>query len=204
MNARGLTLIEILIAATIAFIVMLAIGQIDVSRVRLGEEARRRANAGMDATLAIAHMGRLLQEADRVNLVGPDSIQFRRFTGDPTAAGALDNPANYHWAQYKLVDLNPTPIVDGIMDTIQFNDDTGVVGCGSPEDAFGAGSLLFQYQDEATTPPPGGEPLGGDDNNLLLITTSGGLTTEVVLRSGAYTNLTTGLSTAAGGPPGSC
>ena len=199
MNARGMTLIEILTATTIALIVILAIGQVDVSRVRLSEESRQRSGVGLNAAFAIAHMGRLLQEADLVNLLGPTSLQFRRFTGDPTAAGALDTPANYQWAQYQLADVNPA---DGTMDTIQFNDNTSA-GCGAAEDSFDATSLLMQYRDEAGT-PPGGEPLGGLDNNLLLITVNGDFTTEVVIRNGAYTNVATGLSTAAGGPPGSC
>ena len=199
MNPRGITLVEIMVAATLMFLVILAIGQVDVSRVRLSEEARKRGGSETDAAMALAHMGRFLQEADRVNLIGPTSLQFRRFIGNPSVAGALDNVANYRWAQYTLADVNPA---DGTMDTIQFNDDAAA-GCGAAEDGFQATSLLLQYQDEAGA-PPGGEPFGGDDNNLLLITVNGRFNTEVVIRGGAYTNVATGLSTAPGGPPASC
>jgi prepilin-type N-terminal cleavage/methylation domain-containing protein len=212
MNRRGMTLIEILIATTIGVLVLWGIGQVDVSRVRLGEQARRTGSADVEAALALAHMGRFLQDADLVNVINPTSVQFRRFIGDPTVAGDFDIPANYQWAQYQFVNAIPPNA-----DFIRF-DDNATPPCGNPEETFEASNLQVQFEDAAGT-PPGGPPLPGpEDNNLLRITIRAALpppptpppptpnvfTTEVVIRSGAYTKVLTGLSPNAPGPPGTC
>jgi hypothetical protein len=198
MNARGMTLIELMTATVLSVLVILAIGQVDVSRVRLSDEVRRRATAQSEAALALAHMAKSLQQADRIQWINPSDIQFRRFIGDPTAPGALDNAANYRWAQYQLVDINP---VDGTMDTIRFYDDTAG-GCGV-DDSFGASGLTIQYRDEAVAPPGGEPPV--QDNNVLQMTIEGRYTTEVTIRGGAYTDLMTGLAPlGVSDPPGSC
>ena len=201
MNARGFTLTELLIGAALGFMMILALGQVDVSRVRLAEEGRRRAGNDTEAALALAQMGRLLNDADRVQLLGPTNMQFRRFIADPSVPGALDNAANYRWAQYKLVDV----VAPAGMDTIQFFDDTNS-GCGVDE-IFTATDLVIQYRNEAGT-PPGGEPAvapPGSDNNVLQILISGRFSTDVTIRAGAYTGVMTGLvSPGVSNPPAPC
>lgn len=186
-HGAGFTLTEILVAASLAVVVILAIGQVDVSRVRLSEELRRRANTRGEAALAQADMARSLQSADRIYVVSPTSVQFRRFIGgNPTAPGVLDDDANYQWAQYTLVDVDP---VDGTMDTIRRYQGSS---CGIVE-RFLVSSLNIAYVDVGTPSPPGGEP-PDQDNNVLQFTIDGRYTTEVTIRNGAYTNLPTGLA----------
>ena len=199
-NARGLSLIELMIAIGIGFVVLLAIGQIDVSRVRLSEAVRRRNTDDMQAAMAAAQMSKLLREADRIALNSPTSVQFRRFVGDPTAPGAMDNTANYRWAQFKLVDRS-APVG---MDTIEFYDDTGAGNCGV-DDQYAATALDIHYRDEVTQPPPGGEPLGGPDNNVLEILINDRFPADVTIRAGAYTNHMGGLlPVGSAGPAGPC
>ncbi len=177
-HARGFTLIELFTAMALSMIVVLAIGQIDVSRVRLSQEIRRRAPA--EAAFALAYMARSLQQADRIVLLSLTSVQFRQFTGDPTAAGALDIPANYTWGQYRLVGL----------DIVSYS-----ASCAVNEAFTALNSLDIQYADEAPAPPGGDPPV--QDNNVLQIIVDGRYTTELTIRAGAYTNLMTGLA-----PPG--
>ena len=195
-------MIEILTASVITVIVLLAIGQVDVSRVRLAQEVRREAPA--QGALALAYMVKSLQQADRVELLSPTSIQFRQFIGaDPAAPGALEDATLYHWGQYKLVDIDPAD--DGTMDTIALY----ISGCGTNNinERFTAQTLSIAYQDVAGAPPGGVEPPVQDhqDNNVLQISIDGRFITEVTLRGGAYTNVMTGLAPPdVSNPPAAC
>ncbi len=198
-NRRGMLLTELLVASAVGFVVLLAVSQVDVTRVYFMQELGRGARAESEAALALAHITRALQRADRVALLAT-GIQFRTPQG---GAGAdLDLPASYRWAQYKLVGSQ-----------IHFFDNIGAFGAGP---ACGVdflfdqiSGLTFAHADEAM-PPPGGDPFAPalEDNNVLLITVSWdadpgpgvdtkSYTGEVTMRSGAYTGVTTGLAPAA-------
>lgn len=195
MNARGMTLIEILTATVVlSVVVILAIGQVDVTRVRLSEEVRRSGTGQAEAALALAHIVRSIQEADRVQLLSSISIQLRRFMGDPAAPGALDNGANYLWVQYRF---------DAALGAILFFDDTAA-GC-VESTRFSVSSLDMKFIDPSPA-PPGGEPFAsGDDNNVLDVKVDGRYSGRGTMRSGAYTKVLTGLAPAGvSDPPPSC
>ncbi len=214
--ARGFTLIELIIASGIAVVVILTVGQIDVTRTRLVEQVIRPQTTFMtDTALAGQHLIKYLMQADRVNLISAGNIQLRI----PVNRNALDANAGYRWAQYRLIDTNG----DGLPDEIHFYDDT-VAGCGVDAKFGGAGSgnfvytsgLVITYKDETIT-PPGGEPPQQDNNVLEVsvsrtwtdLTTSQSTTVnstgEVTIRAGAYTDLATGLAPAGiSDPPAVC
>ena len=65
---RGLTLMELLVASTISLVVILAVGQLDVSRILLSQQVRETSTVGSEAQLAVLQFVRDAQQADRVNL----------------------------------------------------------------------------------------------------------------------------------------
>ena len=189
MNARGMTLIELMTATVVAVVVMVAIGQVDVSRVRLSEEIRSSAAGAGESALAMAHLSRLVQETDRMVILNslPGDVQLRRFTGNPGVPGALDNPANYQWAQYRF---------DAAQGAILLFDDTAG-GCVESE-RFEVPGFSISFINSAP-PPPGGDPFAPQtqDNNLVEVGVTPPYSNGVQMRSGAYTNVLTGLA-----PPG--
>jgi len=197
---RGFTLMELAAASTIALVVLLAIGQVDVTRVYLTQDIRQKTSEQSEASLAMAHMTRALQKADRIRLISPDSIQFRVPRG-PLGLD-LDQAASYRWAQYRLAGSQ-----------IQFFDNIGAApaapACGADFTFNGISGLTFAYADESMAPPGNTEPLAPStaDNNMLLVTISWdadpgpgvdikSYTGEVMIRGGAYTDLMTGLAPA--------
>ena len=80
---RGLTLTELLIAASIAFLVIAGIGVIDISRIRTEVELRQRSGLSSEegrAALAGVQLQKHLEDADRLNLISggsPASLQIR-------------------------------------------------------------------------------------------------------------------------------
>ena len=211
MSRRGVTLAELLIAGVVAFVVILGITQVDMTRIHIMSQLQATTTLS-EAAKAMYHMVKQLMQADRIIVLSADNAQFRI----PKDRTALDDPAaGYRWAQYKLVDGD----LDGQPDTINFYDDTAA-GCGV-DAVFGGFSstssvllsmgLGVTYHDEDTPPPPGGDP-PMNDNNVVRITvtrTSTQITpplapvTEtdtggVTLRAGAYTDLQAGVGT--GGP----
>jgi hypothetical protein len=222
-----MTLAEVLVASAIGLAVILSIGQVDMTRINIMNQVLRPATLS-EAALGMHHMIKHLMQADRVVVLAPDNVQVRI----PQNPAALDTPASYRWAQYKLVDGNG----DTLPDTINFYDDTAA-GCGV-DAAFGGSvpasnvvttmTLVVAYADEDSPMPPGGEP-PMNDNNTVRITVAqtwappgGSPTTEtnggsVTLRAGAYSDLDagifhpgdsgTGLLTVepvGGGPPPGC
>lgn len=198
---RGVTLMELLLASSIGVVVLLALAHVDVTRILVGQQAKDVSEIQAEPAFALTHLARSIVRADRVNLISSSNIQIRI---PPTTGTGLDDPANYRWVQYRLNGTeiqyftnNPTPCTVAS----RFRD---------------ISSLNIQYRDESAVPPPGGEPLGGPDNNVLEITVKStaadlqtgekvSLTGEATMRSGAYTNLMTGLlPPGAGNPPGSC
>lgn len=206
MNRDGVTLTELLIASAVGLVVVLSIGQVDMTRIRLMNEVLRPATLS-EAALAMHDMTKHLMQADRVVVLTPDNVQFRI---PPANAADLDNPASYRWAQYKLVD-GPDP--DALPDTINFYDDTAGGGCGV-DATFGGGvsasnvvvtmALNVIYFNEDSPPPPGGDPPMNDNNTVRITVTqswtppSGPPTTasnsgSVTLRAAAYSDVDAGV-----------
>ncbi len=210
---RGVSLIELLMATAVALVVLLAIGNVDVTRILFLKDLTQAVPQTSEAAFALAHMIRSLQQADRINLISASNIQLRipQASGgslNPTNAN-YDLPGNYRWVQYKLV----PPVSPN---TIQFYDNTAL-DCTPDWSAGGPANpltdLTIGYQNEAPA-PPGGDPAIpsppvpplGADNNVLLIRISWpnansppptlSYTGEVTIRSGAYTQTMTGLAPA--------
>lgn len=200
-SLKGFTLLELMVASMLSLVVILAIGQVDVSRLLLSNQANRTATATADAELALAHMARTLEQADLVNRLGADNVQIRI----PQYPADLDDPASYRWVQYRY---------DGTLGQIIFYDPA--IACTIAGRFWNLQGLSVEYRDEVTTPPPGGDPTPQDNNMLELVVQAdvlnpqtGTITTytyreEVAIRAGAYTNIDSGLSESAPGPPGSC
>jgi len=196
-GARGLTLMELVVASVLAVVVVLGIGSIDVARVRMQEEIRQTSDAAspgrMEAALTMITIRRGFENADRINLIGPSNLQIRVPLGT-----TFDAAGDYRWDQYKLVG-NELRLYSG--------------GCGSPKVlASQITNLSVAYQDVAAA-PPGGEPPNQDNNVLSYsLAWSDGVRTQVfpgwvTIRSGAYTNIATGLDGSGGDvspPPGGC
>jgi hypothetical protein len=185
--SRGFGLIEMITATALALIVILAIGQVDVTRVRLSEEVRKR--GALEPALALAHMANHLKQADRINLVSPTNVQFRVPLGTN-----FDVADNYQWHQYKL---------DGT--TLQF-----CTGDSVDAQFSGITALDIHYEDVEPLAPPGGDPFdpAPEDNNVLefvINDINDQYRSEVTIRAGAYTNFMMGLAPAGtSDPPGGC
>jgi len=202
---RGVTLMELVVASTVSLVVVLAVGQLDVTRIFLAEQARQSAGMGSEARLAMSQFVRDAQQADRVNVVSGTNVQLRIPQADCDSCACspdgvpepscFNDSASYRWVQYKL---------DSTQKQILFYDDTAS-GCGAAADRtfhdIKSGGFSVRYRDTASVPaPPGGEPFAGEDNNVLdiQVTTadsSGQAMTyvnTVTLRAGAYTNVGAG------------
>jgi len=209
-SPRGITLLELLVASVLGLVVLLAIGQVDVTRVLLGQKVRTTTQFQSEAGLAVAHMTRQLVQADRINLISSDNAQFRYVVcpTEPPDPACYDDANNYRWAQYAYRDTD----ADGTPDAIRFYDDTNA-DCGVDLDFHDISNLTVAYRNETPEAPPGGEP-PVDDNNVLEMTVewtepqSGTVYPyrgEIAIRAGAYTNVTTGLAPpGVSGPPASC
>jgi hypothetical protein len=167
----GMTLIELLIASSLAVLVMVGIGNLDVARTRMAEVLKERSGIGTgqgQAALGSIQFARAVQGADRLNILatgltgvaptgtaGQGKIQLRTIqTVCPTAA-CLDG-ATYRWDEYRW----RAGAFEQVVNT--------AVGCGTVRAlAQDMASVTFRYRDESLA-PPGGEPFPGpDDNNIL-------------------------------------
>ncbi|MBI3322040.1 MAG: hypothetical protein HYZ91_07230 [Candidatus Omnitrophica bacterium] len=175
--ARGLTLTEVMIASTLAVVVIVIIGVLDMTRFRMQEDLRRHSPVGSEqgqAALAAFTLGKNLERADRINIlstgiaaaaptgaVGFGNVQLRRVecAPAPVTPACLDNPASYHWDEYRRVG-----------GALQYFANTQIpANCASPVIlAREVTSLTFRYVN-AAGPPPGGDPFAPDpaDNNAL-------------------------------------
>ena len=176
-------------ASGIGFIIILTLGQFDVTRLRLTQQVR---NTSMDASLALTQMIRKLERADRIELLdatcaahsNPGSCLQLRIPVDRTR---LDQNAGYSWKQYRF---------DSGATQVRVHDPANP--CTQVTTFFGISAVTIQYRDESP-PPPGGDPPNHDNNVLELVVTSTGgnpvtYTDEVTIRAGAYTNLDNGLA----------
>ncbi len=196
---RGVTLFEILIATTLAMILILAITQVDMTRVYISEDIRRNLNRNGEAELALTHMGKWLQMADRVVVVSANNVQFR--VPVPTEAACqpiptpdcFDRAANYTWGQYRYDSglkqiLFYYPVTSSCPTPITY---------GQAPDSSLAGLTVTYNDADSTQQALGSDPPSPDNNLLQIKVISEGVTpstnrpyqSQVVLRAGAYTNL---------------
>ena len=225
---QGLTLMELMVASTIAMVVAFGVWTMDVGRFRMNEELRERSGVatyqGQAALTAAMKLAKSLESADRINVVStnPGDVKIRLFApvadcgigciggGNPDPC-CFDNPANYRWEQYRLTGND-----------LQWYRDMGT--CALRIIAREITGLTVVFQDAALAAPPGGEPMGGADNNLLqyTVTWDNGLpgprnrtqtfTGQVTSRAIPYSDVNaaagdSGWGLDAGGlnnPPGSC
>ena len=161
-NRRGLTLTEVLVAATLGVVVIMGIGLVDVGRFRMGEDLRQRTgiSAGQgDVALAAMHLTKNLERADRINLTAASGIQIRVpslqgacAVGIPASA-CFDDPNNFRWDQYRLT-----------AGQVRYYSDTGA-GCGTLRVlTTQVTAMTFAYVNDYAGAPPGGEPPVQDNN----------------------------------------
>ncbi|MDP3722146.1 MAG: hypothetical protein Q8R91_01445 [Candidatus Omnitrophota bacterium] len=204
-----MTLTEVLIASTASLVVILAIGQVDVTRILLSNRTRSISTHQSEAGLSLFQMATSLTQADRINLLDtgdcppedlpcPANIQFRVPIGTN-----FEQDDNYNWIQYLHADTND----DQIPDTLLFFDNTNGVPPGNctPDGRFlEIGTLTIQYRDEAPL-PPGGEPAVQDNNVLEVAIAPSEPTftyrTQITARGTAYTKDLCGLAACAVSPP---
>ena len=218
---RGMTLSEVMIASVVAFVVVIGIGAVDVTRFRIEEDIRQRAALVSpeheEAARATILITKGFERADRINRLGASSIQVRIPESDfdcpvaPTAdctavctgcTGALppscclEIAKNYRWDQYRLSGTNLEV----------YRDRAATAACPAAQVlARQISSLSFDYLHVAAA-PPGGEALDLDgdgvkepeDNNLMtyaLTLANGGRTHtfrgSVTIRDGVYSDLNT-------------
>lgn len=212
-----MTLTELLIASTIAMVVVFGITTTDVMRVRVQEDLRRRVGAvvGPSQTqaaivpIALSHQ---LEAADRVVLVNP--------TGTPPSASTLqiripqatnfDRDTNYRWDQY---------LYDSTRKELRYyaNTDTNTGGgCGNVPPVVGQlSSVSFYYVDAESLAPAGGDPdrsvfpSSPADTNILgyAITWSDGSRSQtfsglMALRAAPYSDVKAGTGSSGPGDSG--
>jgi hypothetical protein len=200
-RARGVTLLELLVASIVGLVIILAIGQLDVTRILLSQHVRTVVPMQLEAGLAVNHMTRQLMRADVVSLLGADNIYLRipECPTEPPPPECFDNAATYRWRQYRLADPGEDTLLYYSYDTTS--------SCDADEQFLGVSGLNIQYDDVAP-PPPGDDP-PVQDNNVLELAVSWTdrrgnadpaddivytYTSEVTIRAGAYTDVATGLA----------
>jgi hypothetical protein len=160
-DARGFTLTELLLAAGLAGLVVLAAETVFGTAVRLQVELRER-NRGSgpgsqeaSAGYAVLHLAKHLELADRLVRNGADSVQMRipPFSAD---LGDLDEELNYRWDQYRR---------EAATGELRYYRG----GCAAPLVlAREVDQFTIDYRDRAAN-PPGGQVFsaGPEDNNVL-------------------------------------
>ena len=162
-----MTLTEVLVASTVAVVVIIAITRFDVNRMRLEKELRERSGLFSEQhrlILAINQITIAIQQADRVTvlgILGHNTLQVRIPVGcsgaTPPDPSCFDNAADYQWDQYGVT-----------TGELRWYQNIGT-GCNTPT-VLAKEIALFgvSFTDQAS-PPPGGDP-PGQDNNLLWYT----------------------------------
>lgn len=190
MSARGMTLLELLLASGIGFVIILALGHVDVTRIRMSQDISERIQGSGESSLAIVSIVRDVERADRVRmltdactvpgapLTSSSCVQIRIPEIDRNGPGggpnacpncttaASPNPCcfnigdNYRWVQYRFN-----------AGTIERYDET-VQNCNQQQTFTGISGLTVSYVDEAQAPlgALGAEPLpGNEDNNMVQV-----------------------------------
>ncbi|PIQ83560.1 MAG: hypothetical protein COV75_06760, partial [Candidatus Omnitrophica bacterium CG11_big_fil_rev_8_21_14_0_20_63_9] len=167
------------------------------------ERVRDNSESYQEGLFAMNHMLKELEGADKIELAGPTSVQFRI----PTVVPGTPPTFTFAWQQFR------------------YDAGTGILWF-YPNNACGAGrrvarnlsGVTFAYTDVSPT-PPGGEPVGisglgaGEDSNVLQLEvnvpepatgTLRALRQKVTIRAAGYT-ATAFSGLAAGGPiPPAC
>jgi hypothetical protein len=179
-----MTLTEVLIASSLAVMVVVGLVNFDTTSFRIQQELRDRARLGSTEPLvglAGRHIARALQQADQLFIRntglsdGQGDLQVRlpTMTRDtpPSCTGCIgagavppaccfNDPANYRWDEYRLVG-----------DELRFYADTAPSCDRMTVLARGVSGVAFTYRHEAQDPPGPPPPVDPDsptaDNNVL-------------------------------------
>ncbi len=156
-DERGLTLVELLAASTMGLVIVLALGQMDVARVKLFEALRMTPNSSQlispEATYALNQLLSDLKQSDRVvlrDLHDPDWV---------SSHVQVYLPATSEWVEYRWLGT------EGRIEVIREN-------CAVTErfQTPGLKAFAVQFVDIAKKAPPGGEVfLDGRDNNVVAV-----------------------------------
>ena len=208
MRERGYTILELMVASTIGFLVLMAAGKVDLTRVLLTDEIRRQARMSTEVGWAVSHMVLRLERADRLVLVNAGAtprLQVRIPEMDTACAGPVacagvappaccfSVPQNYRWVQYSRLAAGGGRIA--------VYDDMGNAGGAPPRNCtvdatfLDIGSFTINFMDESPA-ALAGEPLGAvQDSNVVEVIVAGvganapRYRAEVTMRGGAYTNV---------------
>lgn len=187
-NEYGLTLIEVLMASIVGGVLLFGMVAIDSPRTRMYEMLRQEMSSQHgDAALAMGHIGRNAERADRINIINATNFQVRI----PQSPTGLDSPGTYRWFQYKY------NAAERALDYFE-----NIPPCTvRTRIATQLSAVDFNFRDAAAA-PPGGEPFGdARDNNQFLysLTWSNGLPApntlthtfegQTALRSGTYSDV---------------
>jgi Tfp pilus assembly protein PilV len=163
---KGLTLIELLAASVVGVVIVLALGQVDVARVKFFEALPRgqgqRVSLAPEATYALDQMLSDLKQADRVVLRSLQDIDLTSVTDWVASDVQAYLPASEEWVEYRFKKAQETTPA-----SIEMFRST----CAAHESfqAPGMSDLYVQFVDIAGA-PPGGEPFGdGRDNNVVAV-----------------------------------
>lgn len=153
---RGFTLTEVLLASVVAMAAVGAVNALMYTTVRVEHDIRRRSEVTQEtaAALAIVHIAKRIEAADRIKILPPPrGVQLRIPPEDFTQ---LDAPAAYHWERYAR---------DAASGELQYFPDGG---CNNAQVlAREITSASFVFRDEGL-PAPGGPCFSaGDDCNLV-------------------------------------
>ena len=194
----GMTLMELLVASLIGFIIILAVGHIDVTRIRMSQDVRARVRGSGESSLALASIVKDLERSDRIRiltnacgvpgggappLTAGSCVQIRipeiDTNGPGGGPGACPNCTT---------DPSPNPCCLNIANnyrwvqyafraasqTVDFYNDSGpVCNAGDLRQTFtDLTGFTVSFMDEAQAPlgALGTEPLpGGEDNNVVRV-----------------------------------
>ena len=201
---RGLTLLELLAAASIGLIVIAVLGRVDLTRVKM----MRRSNKPVlqeglvsEAGLSWLEVARQLEQADRVVLSNPASPSCRPSGSSAQSSEcyqtvqlriprgkAFGETGNYRWFQYRFSTDGEHGRIAGYADSdhdctpdVVFKDISG---------------MSLQFHEVAKAPPHASQEVldGPEDDNMLNLTISSvadevTFTGVVAPRAIAYTNV---------------
>ena len=166
LTQRGVTLTEVLVATTIAVIVVVGFTLTDLGRSRIEQDLRKRAGpriAQIKPTLALQHLAQRLEQADRLIIVNSGTpggfgiLRVRRAgvgCPEPIQPTCYTTAAGFVWEEYRRNGTN-----------LEFVEIPGGV-CAAPTVlSDNVTSLTFRFADESPCQPFGVS--GPQDNNTL-------------------------------------